>query len=234
MPAMIYLGRSKTLVLIVVLVLAGLALRLNWGLYGVEMFGVEEVRAQQGECPNPRLIDEITGSGNQNTAPFETTTDSFRISYEITAASPEAFFSANVESEDASNPIFDPGISQSGSGTGETFVNEDPGRYSLGIITGGDTNYTLRIEECGEGGEANPGEGKAGEGTTPQKTPPTPPKTPATPPKASPPTPKASPPAPKGGTLMEAGGPESGPAPKMPGGGCPQEYPTEKDGACYR
>ncbi len=35
------------------------------------------------------------------------------------------------------------------------------------------------------------------------------------------------------GTLLEAGGPETGPVPTMPGGGCPDEFPTEKDGACY-
>lgn len=34
--------------------------------------------------------------------------------------------------------------------------------------------------------------------------------------------------------LMEAGGPESGPVPPMPGGACPVEYPVEKPGACYR
>jgi hypothetical protein len=35
------------------------------------------------------------------------------------------------------------------------------------------------------------------------------------------------------GTLLEAGGPKTGPVPTMPGGGCPDEFPTEKDGACY-
>jgi len=38
----------------------------------------------------------------------------------------------------------------------------------------------------------------------------------------------------KGGQLMNAGGPADGPIPLMPGGGCPAEFPTEKDGACYR
>jgi len=35
------------------------------------------------------------------------------------------------------------------------------------------------------------------------------------------------------GTLLEAGGPEIGPVPLMPDGGCPEEFPTEKVGACY-
>ena len=33
--------------------------------------------------------------------------------------------------------------------------------------------------------------------------------------------------------LMEAGGPAVGPAPLMHGGGCPEEYPVRRHGACY-
>ncbi len=33
--------------------------------------------------------------------------------------------------------------------------------------------------------------------------------------------------------LMEAGGPAAGPVPLMPGGGCPEEYPVRRHGACY-
>ena len=35
------------------------------------------------------------------------------------------------------------------------------------------------------------------------------------------------------GSLLEAGGPSSGPVPLMPDGGCPREFPTMRDGACY-
>lgn len=34
-------------------------------------------------------------------------------------------------------------------------------------------------------------------------------------------------------TLLKAGGPEAGPVPLMPAGGCPEEFPAERDGACY-
>lgn len=70
------------------------------------------------------------------------------------------------------------------------------------------------------------------------------PKTPSTPPKTSPsPQPKAPPsPAPPpnsqpslgDGTLMNAGGPATGPIPLMPGGECPVEFPVQKGEACYR
>ena len=36
------------------------------------------------------------------------------------------------------------------------------------------------------------------------------------------------------GPLLNAGGPADGPIPLMPTGGCPAEFPVEKDGACYR
>lgn len=34
-------------------------------------------------------------------------------------------------------------------------------------------------------------------------------------------------------SLLRAGGPDDGPLPLMPGGGCPREYPLEVSGACY-
>lgn len=36
------------------------------------------------------------------------------------------------------------------------------------------------------------------------------------------------------GSLMQSGGPEYGPIPSLPSGGCPDVFPVEKDGACYR
>ena len=62
--------------------------------------------------------------------------------------------------------------------------------------------------------------------TTPPTTTTTPPPTTATPP----PTTTTPPPT----TTMNAGGPERGPVPLMPGGGCPEEYPLERGGACFR
>lgn len=43
-------------------------------------------------------------------------------------------------------------------------------------------------------------------------------------------TPDQTPP----GQLMNAGGPDSGPVPLMPGGGCPVEFPEQRAGACYQ
>ncbi len=35
------------------------------------------------------------------------------------------------------------------------------------------------------------------------------------------------------GDLMNAGGPEDGPVPVMPGGGCPEEFPHLRGSGCY-
>ena len=64
--------------------------------------------------------------------------------------------------------------------------------------------------------------------TTPRTTPPPPPTLPR-PPLPSP----APPPEPNQGTLMNAGGPTAGPAPRMLDGSCPKEFPQERGGACY-
>jgi hypothetical protein len=203
----------------------------------------ERVRAQS-ECPSPQLIDTVTGSGDQQSPPFTTTTNSFRLSYQTTADDPNAPFLANVENADPNqDPIGPAGnISRTGSANGETFANVPPGRYALQIFTTGGTQYTVKIEECGEGGQANPNEGTSGAGptttgsTTP-KTTPAQPKT-ASSPQSSPQPKSSSPPSPPSsvpqGQLMNAGGPTDGPVPQMPEGGCPQEFPKQHRGACFR
>jgi micrococcal nuclease len=67
---------------------------------------------------------------------------------------------------------------------------------------------------------------------------PTPSPTPSPTPTPTPsPTPSPSPgpgPPPIERTILESGGPENGPVPLMPGGGCPVEYPIERGDLCYR
>jgi hypothetical protein len=77
---------------------------------------------------------------------------------------------------------------------------------------------------------------EATSGTQPKTTPPpplpstTPPPPPPLPPPTSSPPPQ---PEPNPGTLMNAGGPAAGPVPRMPGGGCPKEFPELRDSVCY-
>ncbi len=70
--------------------------------------------------------------------------------------------------------------------------------------------------------------------TTSTPPPPPPPPSPSPPPPRPPAPSPSPPPSPNPGTLMEAGGPATGPVPRMPDGSCPKEFPQERSGACYR
>lgn len=203
--------------------------RPRFGLLALRTRGAEvQAQGQTGTCPNARLIDEFTGTGSQTSDTFDTTTGSFRITYDLEATGENTVLDPNLllsVNNEEGLPVEN--ASQDGAGTGETFVNEPPGTYSLEIDLVGEGQYTVTVEQC-EGGNptTNPDPG------TP-KTPPAPPKTPATPPKTPSPAPKAPSPPPEQGTLMNAGGATAGPMPIMPDGSCPREYPTLRNGACY-
>lgn len=71
-------------------------------------------------------------------------------------------------------------------------------------------------------------------GDTTNPSPPAPPRpSPSTPPSPPRPAPPPSPPPPSP-PLLKAGGTSEGPAPMMPGGGCPKEFPVQRGDACYR
>lgn len=182
------------------------------------------------ECPSPQLIDTITGNGSQQTAPFTTSTNLLRLSYNVQATTETVPVIMQVrDANDPENRIAGT-ASTEGPNNGERFINASPGHYFLDIKTT-DAQYTIKIEGCGSSAQASPGEGTNVKGTTQPKTS-TPPKT--TPqPKASP-TPQPVPPVQPQGALMSAGGPERGPVPQMPGGGCPLEYPVAQGNTCYR
>lgn len=240
-------------VLVIAVVLAGLALRLAWGLHGPEVFGLGfEARAQEedAECSDGRVIDEFVGNGAQLTDAFDTT-DAFRVIYDLRSAGARKPSLDIVALDHDGFQAVD--ASQSGEGTGETIVNDSPGTYYLDIETTGDADYTVTVEQCEDEGS---GTSSADQGSTGQVTQlaqrdqltddliddeqsngdldsaeqdqETSPQDP-----------------PSGGSqrsnrgsdrqrLLEAGGPEEGPVPAKPGGGCPTEFPIERDNACYR
>jgi hypothetical protein len=125
-------------------------------------------RAQStGTCPNAQLIDTFEGTGNQQTDTFNTTTDSFRVSYNVTGSEPNlpATLIIGVVDANANDPIMGSvgNATHEGNGRGETFVNAPPGTYFLDILFFGG-NYTITVEQC-EGGNPsrnpNPGGGGA-------------------------------------------------------------------------
>jgi hypothetical protein len=64
----------------------GLAWFLSWDVFSEPRLA----RAQTtGTCPNAQFIDTFTGNGNQKTDTFNTTTNSFRVSYNVTGSDPQ-------------------------------------------------------------------------------------------------------------------------------------------------
>jgi hypothetical protein len=189
----------------------------------------EEVRAPKsaeaqdtGTCPDAQLIDTFEGNGDQQTDTFDTTTNSFRVSYEVTGSDPEFPASLFIDVIDANDPDQFPvaDATQDGDGSGETFVNSPAGTYFLDIsFFGGE--YTITVEQC-EGGDPsiNPGGGSA-------------PASPAPDPEASPaPAPDPQRPGDRD-TMLESGGPRHGPVLTLPNGKCLPEYPVKRRGYCY-
>ena len=100
-----------------------------------------------------------------------------------------------------------------------TYVNAGAGTYYLSIGSA-KAKWTVTVEECSASappGSPNPGgsAGTSAPASTPASTSP-------------PPKPKAK------RNLFDSGGPENGPVPLMADGGCPVEYPAERDDLCYQ
>jgi hypothetical protein len=147
-----------------------------------EVFGEPRpARAQTtGTCPNAQLIDTFEGTGNQQTDTFNTTTDSFRVSYNVTGSEPDFPATLLIGVVDANDPDrFSVGsATQEGNGRGETFVNSPPGTYYLDITFFGGT-YTVTVEQCeggnpsrNPGGRAAPVRDQYASKTLPPRTPP--------------------------------------------------------------
>src|ERR671913_243082 len=84
---LVHLGDKRLGVLVVAVILAGLALRLAWGLHGPEAFGFgfEAWAQEEGEtsCPGTRLVKELDGKGDQLTDTFDTEAGFFRLTPDL-------------------------------------------------------------------------------------------------------------------------------------------------------
>ena len=262
-------GNVRLGTLVIAVVLAGLALRLAWGLHGPELFGLGfEARAQETtvDCPDGRTIDEFVGYGTQLTDDFDTMRP-FRVTYDLRSAGLEEP-SLDIVALDE-NGVRSVDALQTGEGTGKTRVNDSPGTYYLDIETTGDADYTVTVEQCEEddvstdsGEQARESNGRftqiAQRDQPPNEDPgdtnddldegldedldsldsldegPDDLDEEANAPRA-----RSSDNDRRGdregqSRLLEAGGPQDGPVPALPGGGCPAEFPVEQDNACYR
>jgi hypothetical protein len=263
-------GNVRFGVLVISVVLAGLALRLAWGLHGLEVFELGfEARAQETvDCPDGQVMNEFVGYGAQLTDNFDTTRP-FRVNYDLRSTGlEEPSLDIGALDEDGLRSV---DALQTGEGTGETRVSDSPGTYYLDIETTGDADYTVTVEQCEEEDDDDTSTDSSDQdreshgqfSQIAQRAQPTiddpgdvtddlnedlngsddPDSSDEDPDEldeeANGSRARSSDNDRRGDresrrTLLEAGGPQDGPVPALPGGGCPAEFPVEQDNACYR
>lgn len=221
------------------LVLAVIALGFIYGLYvfgGTEVFAQESTIGEQNfACsPDEQQVETFTGTADQSFPEFEIDGAEWRFIVQATSTA-ETSGSVSVRT------VFDPDNPGSGFAIASVDPEFSPTDTSSSSVIDGPGTFTLEVDANGAEYDIlvcesqTPGGGSGGTTTGAPKTPTPPaPKTPSPAPKTPTPAPKTPTPAPDdSGTLMNAGGPTTGPVPTMPNGSCPRELPTMRDGACY-
>ena len=203
-------GFTGRVVVFALLGLCAISLRLAWGLSGEFPInlGAPAFAQQQGGGCTP--VTEIEGRGNQESEPFRIVGESFRVVFEAdNPGETDGYAFFNVVDDNGGIVQPDSQNLSSDSPTrveGEATFSSGAGSYTIEVASE-EAGYTLTVEDCG----ASP----AAEQATNRQ----------------PSLPRTG----QGDTrrLLEAGGPTSGAVPVMSGGGCPEEYPVERGGACY-
>ncbi|KAI4113314.1 MAG: hypothetical protein LQ341_007818, partial [Variospora aurantia] len=97
-------------------------------------------------CDGARIVESISGTGNQQSSPFDTDGALFRVTSKVTATSdPDLiFFSVDVRDENG-NPVAT--VDQEQPGTQSSFVNEGAGRFFLDVAAA-NVEYTITIRDC--------------------------------------------------------------------------------------
>lgn len=97
-------------------------------------------------CDGARVVENVSGTGNQQSSPFDTNGTLFRVTSRVTATSdPDLiFFSINVRDE---NGDLVATIDQEQPGTQSSFVNEGAGRFFLDIAAA-NVQYTVTVRDC--------------------------------------------------------------------------------------
>ncbi len=203
-------GFTRRILAFALLGVCAISLRLAWGVSGefpVNLGAPAFAQQQGGECTP---VTEIEGRGDQESDPFQITGQSFRVVFEADNPGETdgyAFFNVTDENGGVVQPDSQNLSSDSPTRVeGEATFFSGPGDYAIEIASE-EADYTITVEDCGTSAAVQ--------------------------------TASRQPAAPRAGQadtrrLLEAGGPMDGPVPAMPGGGCPEEYPVERSGACQR
>jgi hypothetical protein len=169
-------------------------------------------------------VQTFTGSGIKETQPFTVSSDTWRLRYDFESTTPDQQSSSfDMSVYKTGNTIPESVITLERPGSDTTYVQAGAGTYYLSIGSANAT-WTVRVDECNASappGSANPGGSASASAPTSKPA--------STPAPASPsrkPKPKRN--------LFDSGGPENGPVPLMPEGGCPTEFPLARAGLCYQ
>jgi hypothetical protein len=208
-------GRIAFLSLIVVFVgfavCLGLIAEASWD-------GTRRANAQQ----NCDEVQTFSGNGIKETQPFTVTTDTWRLRYHFESSTPDQQSSSfDMSVYKTGNTIPESEITLERPGSDTSYVHAGSGTYYLSIGSENVT-WTVTVEECSA--SAPPGSPKP-PGSASSSAPASKPATTAA---SGPPSEKPK------RNLFDSGGPENGPVPLMPDGGCPAEFSVERAGLCYQ
>ena len=102
-----------------------------------------------GNCPSAEtVLDEFTGSGDQQTETFDITGESFRVTFDVTNFTDEddTVLSFNISVIEDNGDFVD-SISQEGEGVDSSIVNQAPGTFFLDV-SAINVDYTITVEDC--------------------------------------------------------------------------------------
>ena len=211
--------RGRIVFLSLILLFVGLAIDLCL-LMAASWDDTRIANAQQ----NCDEVQTFTGSGIKETQPFTVTSETWRLRYDFestTADQQSSSFDMSVYK--TGNTIPESVITLERPGSDTTYIQAGAGTYYLSIGSANAT-WTVTVEECSA--SAPPGSASP-KGSTSSSAPASKPAS-----KPAPASPSRKPRPER--NLFDSGGPENGPVPLMPDGGCPAEFSVERAGLCYQ